>query len=967
MANTPNYDIYLNGQGYMLARDGQGRLLRGACQENRRDPFQYYLNSEQRWSEAEFRFGAGAGAIEYDGTHRYRWGENIDTRAGRLLRGPKLHQTRWYPDRQRIRPKMDDLPTAHELSNNGAADRGLAVQFTAGSTTNLVSVGVLVKRNVGRDYGAAAVFTVEIWSDAADTPLAQLATTNVNFNYTETTRRLRYGCDPWADDDYHWAFGTFSLALTSGTKYWVVIRNNQVYEVYWGRVTGQTGTTSTWNGAAWAAGTAGQPSPCYQIGLGIGYPNMGPITSLCEFRGSDGENRLYAATGDAVIYRAPAGGWPYSKYFAADVLDLIVFNQRLYAALGLNTDLQCSTGATATTVWAAEANERALCFAIHDDMLWKVGNVAGSTCGNFVSGSQLGASGTWGTYCVVGDMGTEIGAMISHGGALFCAKPEGIFQITYPDTYPASGAPVANQVLDFKTDQCERPWMIDWQGGLYFPGTAAVYEWKNDVLRDIWTDRVDEGVQELSKRSGDAVEWSGDGGQYTTPRRFPPGETVPEDSLGFFVRGIGTTRGLVVSLTSPHLQKAGIWWWDGYNWHPMGPTFAASGEDPLTSAYLAEYITALHLQSYGSGKGRLWYGLGTDVCYWKIPTWTRDRMQLDGVDFSPYWSVDLPVFDGGKPHLKKYFAYVEIMTKNVAADPVVQVYLQVDCDRNDGDWTGVGLDVSEGPWQRVHLGVVARNIRFRLVGVYDDDDSVPLEIEAVRLSYHAMPDTLTTYDVVLRVADKLRLHNGALCDRTAKEQIEELYSLLEEYAPWTYRDPMGRLANVWALRISESVVDTWEPSGKAGPPLEAQVAVSMINMNVETDLIVNGTFDEDLSGWTGGSWEADDGYPAPGCVKLYTTIIPPAQIDQDVVIDTAGDYLVRFWFKTTDTSKILGLTLSHGMVFINHYFTNDRANRWYYKAVKVTLTADTWNVAFMAGGEWSTFYLDSIQLVPVLT
>ena len=84
------YDVYLNGKGYMLAKDEAGNLLAGSVQGQHSDPFVRSVSEGDRWARRRFRFRDGAGAVVDDGGHRYAYGEHVDTRSGNLLRGPRL-------------------------------------------------------------------------------------------------------------------------------------------------------------------------------------------------------------------------------------------------------------------------------------------------------------------------------------------------------------------------------------------------------------------------------------------------------------------------------------------------------------------------------------------------------------------------------------------------------------------------------------------------------------------------------------------------------------------------------------------------------------------------------------------------------------------------------------------------------------------------------------------------------------
>ena len=162
------YDVYLNAVGYMLAKDEQGHLLAGAISTQESDPFTRHIAEEERWKIASFRFSEGAGALKHDGTKRYAFGENVDTRSGDWMRGPEVTRTAKRALDHDFNQREGDLGavTVVEVSNAGGDHDGYAFQFTASAAhTEVRSVGLLVKRRSDVNYDAANDFNVEIRAD----------------------------------------------------------------------------------------------------------------------------------------------------------------------------------------------------------------------------------------------------------------------------------------------------------------------------------------------------------------------------------------------------------------------------------------------------------------------------------------------------------------------------------------------------------------------------------------------------------------------------------------------------------------------------------------------------------------------------------------------------------------------------------------------------------------------------------
>lgn len=969
MAELKNYDVYLNGKGYMLARDNQGNLLAGAYAEKHSDPFMRYVSTEKRWAEVTFRFSDGAGAEKFDGSNRYRWGRNIDTRSGNLLRGPAQTYQHSYSTTQ-YRPVTGETITSLELSNAAGADEGYAVLVTPLISDTVITVAFLVKRKSTRDYNGAAAFTVAIW-DTGGTPAvptgAALSSTTQTFTFPDSTAAGVYGIQPWENDEYFWVYATLSVAVTAGTSYWVGIQNNQAYELYWARTEDSaTFTLAKWNGAAWTnVGATG--NPYFYLGY-LALPNQ-PALKLYPFRGADGESRMYALTGTRVRYEIHTGtNWLTSLAGGSLCQDMIQYGGVLYVALGLNADMQSFTGATATTVWAAVTNQRATRFAVHDNLLWKIGGVSGTT-GSYLLSAYDGS--TWGATVAVGSAGTAVTAMVSHGGKLYCAKEEGIYEINYEDTYPTSGSVTANLVLDFSTDCALRPWILDWHGGLYFPGNNAVYEWKNGVLRDIWNDRVDPDVQESTVTQQAEVP------AYTTRKRNAPVATFPSTSRGVFHAAIGTTRGLFVSVSSPHLYESQIWCFNLNGWHPMGPLRAKSGEDPLTAAYLGEYISALCMRTLGPSEDRLYFAHGQAIGYFRLPGWTSDASQYDDATYQAAWEVELPLFDADEPKIEKYFHSIEVVTKNIASNPCVIVGAQVDVAPDTSD-RYISRVLSDGPVGEVELGVVGRNIRIRLQGRSTDDITTGLIVESVTLKYHMLPDTVSTYSLLLAGATNQEKIGGGVDTRTAKTINQELKALLDLKKPWIFTNPFLEREYVMALGVDNRASILKDRSGHMGPPLESLYALTLIKMKAVEELLANGHFEANIDNWDYfgivPTWSAAEGYPLPGSMSWPggSGLIGGGAIYQRFACPFPGKYVVSLWAKSS-AGPYSGLSAGVSYLFeppgaevvIDNMIINiTETDTWQYFEGELDLPDGILQFYVGDGGTTpTTIYVDAVSLI----
>jgi hypothetical protein len=227
------YDIYLDGEGYHLAKGPDGQLLSGAAQERKVNPFTRFLGTEEQYQRTPFLFGDGCGLFMYDGSHKYSTAYDVDTRSGRLTIGPKHElcdgpsNTEWIV--------IDPSYLNAEQLKLGSGQEGLAVRFQAAAgKTGIRSVAVLVKRKSTTNYDTAVNFNIGIDNDAAGPKPGGGAT------YIATSLKYDDAVDyPWPDrwrgDDYFWVEAIFTAAhaITAGNYYWIQVTNLQAPEVYW--------------------------------------------------------------------------------------------------------------------------------------------------------------------------------------------------------------------------------------------------------------------------------------------------------------------------------------------------------------------------------------------------------------------------------------------------------------------------------------------------------------------------------------------------------------------------------------------------------------------------------------------------------------------------------------------------------------------------------------------------------------
>ena len=800
------FDIYLNGQGYMLAKSANGDLVPGAARDQTVDPFTQFLSRDEPYTRLPFRFGDGCGLTEHDGSHRYQTGHNIDTRAGAAIISTKRTPVSYPGFDDELRADADLVA---EQIDSGGSQRALAERFQVPTgRTTIRNVAVLVKRDPDVDYSSASSWYVDIYPDVAGPkPGATMGTATMSL-IGESDPWLPFP-DRWRNGDWFWIEATFSsgITVTAGSYYWIGISNAQTPQMYWAEDQDQvaSATRSVYNGTSWSNGASDYP---LQFKLGFQDDDYAEADSFVRcfqvFRGNDNVERMYAGTGYRVIYYDEADGeWKESKDTASPVLHLLEFDEKLFAALGDSTDMQYTNGASATTTWTAVTSEQANALAIHDNMLWKA-DVA------TVEGCEDGT--TWGHGTVdVGDPGNPVMSMVSHGGKLYCAKPEGIYEVSYPDTYPTSGDPTCNLLLDFSTERCSRPWIMDWHSALYFPGLGGVYELKGGVLRNLWTDKIDDGAIEVADAADDA---------FTTPRRWSP--THDKGPAGWMYAH-GSTRGILFCRSDPHTGQSDLIWYDGRNWHSLWAT-----ADGISELY-GEYITAACVQDLGGGRGRIWWTRGMDTMRAVWPTWTNNLTQDEDITYEPSGYVITPWFSLPQQSKSMLLCKVGLVSKEMTGllfSPDVEISYKLD---DDASWTTLAtLDTS--PYEEADFpsGTTARRVQLRLELDAGSSDETPI-VEQIDLLYQVLPEQSKTHQLIISCQADLALREAGVDERTAGEIVTDLKALVGNTG-FTYTDLLGADHTVRMTAITIQPTTTITGPGPEAVGVEMQAIVNLLEV-----------------------------------------------------------------------------------------------------------------------------------------
>lgn len=832
------YDVFLNSLGYHLARQPGGGLLSSSALAQHSDLFSNYFSEQERWKLATFTFEDGAGLRRWaPGERRYRWGVNIDTRSGDVIKGifPTFCDGGADEDDHLGGGPLPFVTSNATLGDvkidNSGTQEGYAILFSVPNTgiaNDIRTVGILVRRDPDVSYSGANPFTVEIQGQDPITLKPDgivAATTTVALD--EWPNEYQPLEDLWRRGEYFWLEVSFTYAgratgLMGGDYYYLCVFNDQAPPLYWAEAaTGTGGWCASYDSAGagtWTLDTMGPPVYAKVKSL---YNIDGQVRAFASFRGTstlknpggaaptsgDGTRRVYAAVGPTVMYYDEVNSW-WSKSksdFTNPVLDLVVFNNALFAAQGDNADIYWSDGASATGTWTAISGHYASVFAVHDNLLWKG---LGSWLSASASGTSWVPASALGT---IGDPGSPITGMVSHGGNLYVVKPEGVFEIYYPDTFPGDANQlVGTMVLDFSTEIAPRPWCLDWHGGLYFPGVGGVFSWANSILSDIWSEAVD----------NEAEIWPG----------------LVEGNPGAFQAALGATRGLILARSNPYVSSP-----------PQLYVYHKGHIHPLYSdSMFGEHCLAMFLEGYGGGAGRLWWGLGHEILETVWPTWTNDR-EMD--EASTYMVgqgvVRLPYFEGERPDTLKDWYEVRIRSEGLGEENtdggVVKVHYRYD---EDGLWYTLPYTFSESPFDSVRFPANTSSyfldMQLELTTVEGQSPTGTPRIMSVTLVYQPLPDTLSTFQIVVGASTEHPLAHGGSNYRDAATQYAELKALLERAEPFTYLDPLGNSQEVRVLHVGLHDIRSVLGDGPLGKKQECIFVVTLLKVADAAESAISG-------------------------------------------------------------------------------------------------------------------------------
>ena len=563
---------------------------------------------------------------------------------------------------------------------------------------------------------------------------------------------------------------TLMSSLTAATQYWLVVNftvsGSESLDVLTASDADIDTVYKTYNGSTWTAGTTATAALTAQ------YVNLHPDTPPVRFIEWSGfvyalaGKRVYKLTSPTAMSVANDGSG--IKALGSDITDGMLVQKtadtaaKLLVAMGTGTDITYWDG---VTTWTAVTGIKADRLTQHDNLFWRAAN--DTTNGVFVMGTSDYAdwttAGTGGPKARVGDRRYPIVALFSWKGNLYAGKQDGLYAITYSDTYPAAAATIqANKLLDFSGEIHENTfatWAV-FQDDLYFPLANGLARYSSaNVLSSV---SPEVGLLEQAQQRGR------------------------------FVALTGTLGQLYALFESSESDWTQVLAYTGSGWHGLATTDRTG--DPGKALLVDSGVF--------SDSPRIWLSSHCVISSFVQPTWTTrrwtysDRTSSSEVQFFARDSSTLAELagrlytswiDGDLLNVPKYWAEVDVVGANLSASVrYLAVYYRTE---ETADFTLLA-NVTTEPVQTVTIGVSSRKLQLRFDFISTQSYDSP-QMLGYALRYTARPDVQERFQFQVLIADDLRLHNGAVDTRTARQQWAALKAARQAQTAVTLLDELG--------------------------------------------------------------------------------------------------------------------------------------------------------------------------------
>ncbi len=414
-------------------------------------------------------------------------------------------------------------------------------------------------------------------------------------------------------------------------------------------------------------------------------------------------------------------------------------------------------------------------------------------------------SDDWSAPYTIGDPGTSITSLTALADLLYIGKSDGLYALDNSGVV----ADVTPELRPFRhADNCKN--VRPWHGSLFVPHVRGFMS-----CQPLSTGFVVSSVHPGREADGDnAVR-----GQVTA---------IAGDDRWLYVALYtisGDTWILAGRETVDNVEAAN----GRMVWHPLAR---------LTSAK----CQAMHISGLWTNP-RLWFGVGANVGYIILPRYGDNPRQDANARYAQSGTLYLSGACWDAPTTSKIFKSIELITENLTPSRYFTVYYSLD----GGPWVAAGA-VTRSPGYTISLGeqgVAGKRIDLRLDYV-SAGTKTPGVVKAIVLRAAERPEQVELITFVVRCADRLRLYNNAVCERSGATILSELKALAVQNTAVPLKDVVGLTRQVLVL----PPVQEQELEARAGEEREVLATVRAAVFAVDdTDLR---TFRFAISGSSGG-------------------------------------------------------------------------------------------------------------------
>jgi hypothetical protein len=219
-------------------------------------------------------------------------------------------------------------------------------------------------------------------------------------------------------------------------------------------------------------------------------------------------------------------------------------------------------------------------------------------------------------------------------------------------------------------------------------------------------------------------------------------------------------------------------------------------------------IRAMYQQYLPGGPNRLWFNMGSDVCWIRLPSATLNPIFDSAYQYQSNGSLITSWEDHKAADVQKFYAALRLATENLSGDITksITVYYQIDnCDDDD---TWELLDTFDtSPYQQIDIPGTETGLRIRFKLVLDTDDtSVTPNLFAYALQSMVRTSLKGRWEPTVWLRDSLQLLDNTVDTQTRAGIISQLDAWANSAAPLllTTADPAWTNLNVFIEPLVET-------------------------------------------------------------------------------------------------------------------------------------------------------------------